>query len=181
MITRSVLTVHDHVAVDRASSAALWRYALTVDWVERVQVENFAPDDPLPLLLDDPRACTDGGDSSEDFLWLRILDASRAFAARRYDAPGRVVLQVSDRLGYVDGRFAIEAAADGSGRCTAVGDSEPADVALDAGVLGTLYLSHMTPARLQAAGLLTEARPGGTARLGALLRTDFRPWCPDEF
>ncbi|MBC3843574.1 hypothetical protein GXW82_35315 [Streptacidiphilus sp. 4-A2] len=99
----------------------------------------------------------------------------------RLRRPRRVVLQVADRLGYTDGRFAVETAADGSGQCTAVGEEEPADVAMDAGVLGTLYLSSEIPARLHAAGLITELRPGGVARLGALLRTDVRPWCPDSF
>ena len=182
MVTKCELKVTDHIAVDRAASAALWRYALSVDWIDRVRIENIAPDDPLPLLLDDPRACVDGGDSSNDFMWLRVLDAPKAFSARTYAAPGRVVLQVTDRLGHVDGRFAVEAAADGTGQCVRVGHAaEPADVALDASALGTLYLSSDSPARLHAAGLIDELRPGGVARLGSLLHTDFRPWCPDGF
>ena len=182
MVTKCELKVTDHIAVDRAASAALWRYALSVDWIDRVRIENIAPDDPLPLLLDDPRACVDGGDSSNDFMWLRVLDAPKAFSARTYAAPGQVVLQVTDRLGHVDGRFAVEAAADGTGQCVRVGHAaEPADVALDASALGTLYLSSDSPARLHAAGLIDELRPGGVARLGSLLHTDFRPWCPDGF
>lgn len=181
MLARGKVTVHDHIAVDRAASAALWRYALSIDWIDRLEIPNIAPDDPLPLLLDDPRACVDNGDSCADFMWLRVLDAPAAFSARSYAAPGRAVLQVSDRLGHVDGRFAIEAAADGTGRCTAVGPDQAADVAMDASVLGTLCLSSEPAARLHAAGLLTELRPGGVARLGAMLHTDFRPWCPDKF
>jgi len=181
LISKGAVTVYDHYAVDRAASAALWRYALSIDWIDRLEIPSIAPDDPLPLLLEDPRACVDNGSSSADFVWLRVLDAPVAFSARRYAAPGRVVLQVSDRMGYVDGRFAIEAAADGTGRCVAVGDDQAADVALDAGVLGTLCLSSEPAARLHAAGQLTELRPGAVARLGALLHTDFRPWCPDIF
>ena len=186
MVTKSPMKIDDHIAVDRTAAAALWRFALGVDWVDRVHIHNIAPDDPLPLLLEDPRACIDGGDSSADFMWLRVLDAPTALSARTYAAPGRIVLQVTDRLGYVDGRFAIDAAADGTGRCTPIapGSTDPADaadVAMDASVLGTLYLSSDTPARLHAAGMLTELRSGGVARLGALLHTDFRPWCPDGF
>jgi predicted acetyltransferase len=194
-VTKSALKVRDHFAVDRAAAAALWRYALNVDWIDRVEISNIAPDDPLPLLLDDPRACVDGGDSSDDFMWVRILDAATAFGARSYAAPGRVVLQVSDRLGYADGRWAIEASEDGTGRCERVGEGsaagsasgsasgsgEAADLALDVSTLGTLYLGNQSVARLHAAGLVTELRPGGVARAGALLHTDFRPWCPDVF
>ncbi|MEZ0094628.1 GNAT family N-acetyltransferase [Streptacidiphilus sp. EB129] len=181
MVCKSPMKIRDHFAVDRGAAAALWRYALQVDWVDRIEISSIAPDDPLPLLLDDPRACVDGGDSSADFMWLRILDAPTAFGTRTYAAPGRVVLQVADRMGYVAGRWAIEADEQGAGRCSRVGDDEPADVALDVSDLGTLYLGSDTPARLHAAGRITELRPGGVARTGALLRTDFRPWCPDMF
>ncbi|MFC1409465.1 GNAT family N-acetyltransferase [Streptacidiphilus sp. N1-12] len=184
MITKGALKVRDHIAVDRGAAAALWRYALNVDWIDRVEISNIAPDDPLPLLLDDPRACADGGDSSADYMWLRVLDAPAAFGARSYAAPGRVVLQVSDQLGYVDGRWALEAAADGTGALTRVEDTdaaEEADLAMDVRELGTLYLSSDSVTRLHAAGLVRELREGGAARADALLRTDFRPWCPDGF
>ncbi len=181
MVTKCELKVNEHVAVDRAAAAALWRYALNVDWIDRVEVSNIAPDDPLPLLLDDPRACVDNGDSSDDFMWLRVLDGPEAFGARTYAAPGRVVLQVTDQYGYVDGRWVLEAAADGTGRLTRAADTDPADLALDVRELGTLYLGSVSATRLHAAGLVRELSPGAAARADALLRTDFRPWCPDGF
>jgi predicted acetyltransferase len=188
MLTKSVLKVREHYGVDHAARAALWRYVLDVDWTDQVKISNIAPDDPLPLLLDDPRACVDGGDSSADFLWLRILDAPTAFAARTYAAPGRVVLQITDALGYVDGRWALEAAEDGTGRFSRIADGrsdesadEPADLAMDVSELGTLYLGGDSASRLTAAGLVRELRAGGAARADALLRTDFRPWCLDGF
>lgn len=184
MVTKCTLKVRDHIAVDQAAAAALWRYALDVDWIDRVEVPSIAPDDPLPLLLDDPRACVDGGDSSADFMWLRILDAPKAFAARSYAAAGQVLLQVTDRLGYVQGRWALTAEADGTGSFTRVGegpDDAPADVALDVSQLGTLYLGGDSITRLHAAGLVRELRPNGVLRTDALLRTDTRPWCPDGF
>lgn len=180
MQTKCVLKVREHYAVDRAAAAALWRYAFDVDWIDAVEIENIAPDDPLPLLLDDPRACVDGGDSSSDFLWLRILDAPTAFAARSYAAAGRVVLRITDRLGYVDGSWALETAADGTGRITRTGD-EPTDLAMDARELATLYLGGDSATRLGAAGLVQELRPGGASRADALLRVDARPWCLDGF
>ncbi|QMU79602.1 GNAT family N-acetyltransferase [Streptacidiphilus sp. PB12-B1b] len=180
-VSATELIVTDLIAVDRTAAAALWRYLLAIDWVVRIRIDNAAPDEPLALLFDNPRACTDGGNSCDDFMWLRILDAPTAFAARSYDAPGRVVLQVADALGYVDGRFALETAPDGTGRWTAADAGEPTELALDAGVLATLYLGTDTATRLHAAGRLTELRPGAAHRLSALLRTDFRPWCPDSF
>ncbi|WP_329495925.1 GNAT family N-acetyltransferase [Kitasatospora herbaricolor] len=172
------LTVLDLQALDAPTAVELWRFVLSVDWVRKVVVENLAPDDPLPLLLTDPRAATPYADNS-DFTWLRVLDVEAAFAARSYGAPGRIVLDVTDPLGYADGRWALQTAADGTGRCTATTD-EP-DLALEVGALGTLYLGGESTARLAAAALVTELRPGAVARADLLLRTAARPWNPDGF
>jgi predicted acetyltransferase len=173
------MTVTDLFAAHPRAAAALWRHLLGLEWVNRVTAESVAPDDPLPLLVDNPRACVLRPGSGFDDLWLRVLDVPRALEARSYDAPGRLVLDVADRLGYAAGTFAVEAAADGTASVTRTG--EPADLALDVSVLGTLYLGDQTVTQLAAAGWLTEQRPGAAHRADLMLRTAFRPWCPDGF
>jgi predicted acetyltransferase len=173
------LTVTDLFAVHPRAAATLWRHLLGVDWVHRVTAENVALDDPLPLLLDNPRACVTQPGTGADELWLRVLDVPRALEARAYDAPGRLVLDVTDRLGYAAGRFAVVAAGDGTGSVTRT--DEPSDLALDVSALGTLYLGGQTAARLTAAGLVAEQRPGAADRADRMLRTAARPWCPDSF
>ncbi|WP_327678335.1 GNAT family N-acetyltransferase [Kitasatospora sp. NBC_00458] len=172
------LTVLDFIALDRGAAAELWRFVLSVDWVRKVVVENIGPDDPLPLLLNDPRAATPYADNA-DFMWLRVLDVEAAFNARTYGAPGRLVLEVEDREGYAAGRWAIEAGADGTGRCTRTTDA--ADLALDASALGSIYLSGETVPRLAAAGLVTELREGAVADADLLLRTPLLSWNIDGF
>ncbi|MEU6232542.1 GNAT family N-acetyltransferase [Kitasatospora sp. NPDC047058] len=172
------LTVLDFLALDRATAAELWRFVFSVDWVRKVVVENIGPDDPLPLLLSDPRAATPYVDNA-DFMWLRVLDVEAAFNARTYGAPGRTVLEVEDRDGFAAGRWAVEVAADGTGRCTRT--TGEADLALDASMLGALYLGGETVPRLAAAGLVTELRPGAAAAADLLLRTPLSSWNPDGF
>ncbi|MED7953097.1 GNAT family N-acetyltransferase [Kitasatospora sp. NPDC058201] len=172
------LTVLDLFALDRGAGAELWRYLVSVDWVRKVVVENIGPDDPLPLLLNDPRAATPYADNA-DFMWLRVLDVEAAFNARTYGAPGRVVLEVEDRDGYAAGRWAIDVGADGTGRCSRTADE--ADLAMDASVLGSLYLSGETVPRLAAAGLVTELRPRAAADADLLLRTPLLAWNLDGF
>ncbi|MDH6124522.1 sterol carrier protein domain-containing protein [Kitasatospora sp. GP82] len=174
----SVLTVNDFLALDSGTTVALWRFLCSVDWVRKVVVRSCGADHPLPLLLNEPRAATPKAENS-DFTWLRLLDAPGAFAARRYAAPGRVVLQVGDPDGYAGGRWALEAGADGTGSCTPT-DDEP-DLALGAGALASLYLGDETAPRLAAVALLTELRPGGVAAADRLLRTPLAPWNPDGF
>ncbi|MFB7668018.1 sterol carrier protein domain-containing protein [Kitasatospora sp. NPDC056138] len=89
------------------------------------------------------------------------------------------MLQVTDPERYAEGRWALEAGADGVGRCTPTED-EP-DLALGAGALASLYLGGETVPRLAAAALVTELRPGGIAAADLLLRTPFAPWNPDLF
>ncbi|MBP0452109.1 GNAT family N-acetyltransferase [Kitasatospora sp. RG8] len=172
------LTVVDFLALDRGTAAELWRFLFSVDWVRKVVIENIGPDDPLPLLLQDPRAATPYVDNA-DFTWLRVLDVEAAFNARTYGAPGRVVLEVEGNDGHVAGRWAVEVAADGTGRCTRTTDE--ADLALSESVLGSLYLGGETVPRLAAAGLVTEVRPGAAAAADLLLRTPLSAWTPDNF
>jgi predicted acetyltransferase len=197
------LSMVDLFAVDVTATAALWRHLLTTEWVNRITAANVAPDDPLPLLLDNPRACVPRADTGQDHLWLRILDVARALEARSYGAPGRLVLDITDQLGYASGRFVLEAGPDGRASVASVGSvgwvgsvasvasvgsagsagsaGEPADLALDVSVLGTIYLGDQTVPRLAAAGLVAEQRPGAIARADRMLRTAARPWCPDGF
>ncbi|MEV7598020.1 GNAT family N-acetyltransferase [Kitasatospora sp. NPDC089797] len=174
----ATLTVDELIALDLPTAVELWRLVLGVDWVRKVTVKGVAPDDPLPLLLQDPRAAT-ADKANSDFMWLRLLDVEAAFDARSYGAAGRVVLEVEDHLGYASGRFALEVAADGTGRC--VRTTDDADLALGASELGSLYLGAETAPRLAAAGLLTELRPGAAAAADLLLRTPLRAWTPTDF
>lgn len=177
-VPNCTLKVHDFVALDAPAAVALWRLAFSVDWVRTVEIENLAPDDPLPLWLNDPRQARPA-DGNSDFTWLRVLDLPAAFAARSYAAPGRIVLAVTDRDGWTEGRWALEVAPDGSGRCTRT--EEPADLALGASELGSLYLGAETVPRLVAGGLVTELRPGAVAEADLLLRTPLKAWNPDSF
>lgn len=172
------LVVSDVLARDLPAAVCLWRFAFSVDWVHTVVVRNIAPDDPLPLLLGDPRAATPLPDNG-DMMWLRILDPARALGARRFAASGRATFEVTGPDPGTACRWTLEVGPDGTGRCGSAVD-EP-DVALDAGVLGSLYLGGETVPRLAAAGLVKELRPGAVTRVDRLLRTALRPWNADPF
>ncbi|MFJ8437911.1 GNAT family N-acetyltransferase [Kitasatospora griseola] len=172
------LNVRDFLALDQQTANALWALAFSVDWVRHVVVPSLRPDDPLPLLLNDPRGARPHEDDS-DFTWLRLLDLPAAFAARRYTAPGRLVLDVTDPEGWTSGRWALETAADGTGRITPTEDA--ADLALGVGALGTLFQGADTATRLAAAAMLTELTPGAATRADTLLRPERTPWNPDSF
>lgn len=173
------MTVDDIFAVDPAAGAALWRHVLGTEWVNRVTVVGVAPDDPLPLLLDNPRGCVPRPPTGVDHLWLRILDARRALGARTYAAADHLVLEIIDPAGYTPGRFALETRPDGSAVVSLVDD--PPDVALGVSALAMIYLGNQTFQRLAAAGLVTERTVGAVMRADRMFRTSIRPWCADGF
>lgn len=175
-LPKAVLHADQLIAVSRAAEAALWDFATQVDYVTRISAGERAGDDPLPLRFTDPRAVT--WDSARDFVWVRLLDVPTALAARTYPVAGRIVLDVEDELGYAAGRYAVEGGPEGA---VCVRTGEPADLRLDVGTLGSLYLGGGSPVRLAEVGALTEETAGAVARAELMFRTARAPWCPDWF
>ncbi|WP_414168296.1 GNAT family N-acetyltransferase [Streptoverticillium reticulum] len=168
--------VRDLVAVSPAAVRALWHFLLTIDWVTKVTTNLRAPDDLLPLLLPDPRAARVL--THADFLWLRPLDVPALLTARTYACPGSLVLEVTDPQGLAGGRWLLEAGPDGA---SCAPTRRPAELVLDVGALGALYLGDESVLRLAALGRAGEESPGAAARAEPVLRTAARPWCPDVF
>lgn len=175
-VPKATLHVDQLIGATPAAEAALWEYATQIDYLAKLSAGERTSDDLLPDLFDDPRQVT--WDSARDFVWVRPIDVPAALSARTYPVPGRLVLRVEDPMGYVAGTFAVDGGPDGA-RCVPV--DEPADLALDAGTLGALYLGGRSAVRLAAAGDIAELTPGALDRAEVMFRTARAPWCPDWF
>lgn len=173
----TALAVEKLIAVSSAAERALWQFVCSVDWVTTVRTGRRAPDDVLPLLLPDPRAARTV--THADFLWVRVLDVVRALEARTYDTAGALVLDVHDPLGAAGGRFRLEVSPGGAAECSPT--DAPADLVMDLGALGSLYLGDESVLRLVALGRVTEERAGAAVLADALFRSRRRAWCPDMF
>ncbi|MFI8325905.1 GNAT family N-acetyltransferase [Streptomyces sp. NPDC085529] len=172
----NTLTVRDLVAATPAAEHALWRFVCSVDWVATVRSGHRPPDDPLPLLLPDPRAARTV--CHADMLWLRVLDVARVLEERTYPVADGLVLDVRDAAGFAAGRYLLEASPKGA-RCTRTTAS--ADLVLDVAELARLVLGDESAVRLALLGLVEEAVPGAAARADLLFRTPLRPFSPDVF
>lgn len=118
---------------------ALWRVLLGLDLVDTVTVNTY-PADPLHYLFADPRRVR--AISSEDALWLRIIDIPAALGARTYEADLSAVLEVADpELGRDE---TLELTIRG-GIATAKSTTAAPDVRLDRSVLGSIYLGAHRP------------------------------------
>lgn len=154
--------------------AGLWRYVLELDLVTTVTAQLRGVDEPLIWQLSDVRAVRQ---APIDHLWVRILDAPAALAARMYGAPGRFSLDISDPLGLAGGRFLLEIDAHGRAGVTPLtGDAAdvPADaagLALTVNELAALYLGGTSAHTLLRAGRLTELTPGAADAAAASFRS----------
>jgi predicted acetyltransferase len=170
------LTVDELLSVTSAAYARLWRYCCEVDWVATVEAGDRRADEVLPWFVEDARHVVQKWRA--DFLWLRVLDPAVALGARRYLAPGRVVLEVVDPLGLAGGRFAVDGDPDGAS-ASATDASAGLTVPVDA--LGAAYLGGTTFRTLATAGRIDVHEDGALAVADAMFRGEATPWCTTWF
>ncbi|HEY4419173.1 MAG TPA: GNAT family N-acetyltransferase, partial [Pseudonocardia sp.] len=94
--SEQTLEVADLQAADVQATAGLWRFLLGVDLITSVHAELRPLDEPVELLLGDPRSCVVTGQHDET--WLRLVDVPAALAARSYGTADPVLLAVHDPL-----------------------------------------------------------------------------------
>lgn len=167
------LVVHDLWAAGPRAYAGLWRLLLRVDLVTRVRAPLRPLDEPLELMVDDPRRVRTT--AVHDEVWLRLVDVPAALRARSYAAAEPVVLEVTDALLPANGgRYRI--GPDGAERTDA-----PAQLGLDVGELAVLYLGDRRASELALAGRIAVHDAAAPARADALLRVSGAPWSGTQF
>ena len=166
------VAIRELVGATPAACAELWAFLLDQDLTRTITWRLAPPDEPLWLMLTDPDAVRVGLESA---LWVRLVDVPTALAARTYAADPDVVLEVSDAFcPWNAGHWRLT-----GGTCERT--EAPADLALDASVLGAAYLGGTTLRELAAAGRVAELRPGALARASDAFRGEVAPWCPEVF
>jgi len=182
-IYRYDLTGSGTVQVDwfEAASAdaytSLWMLLADLDLTRRVVAAKRPVDEPLRWQLADTRALR--VTRTADDLWIRLVDVPGALAARTYQVPGSLVLEVTDAFcPWNTGRWLLDSGPDGAS-CAPTGAA--AELALDAATLGSLYLGGTAPGTLARAGLIHELVPGALNRATAMLAQPDAPFNPIGF
>ena len=158
--------------VTPAARAVVWSFLLDQDLTRKISWELAPSDEPLWLMLSNPRAVRR---TVGDGLWVRLVDVAAALAARTYASEPDVVLDVSDAFcPWNEGRYRLSG--DGCERTDA-----PPDLALDVATLAAAYLGDTTLQALAEAGRVRELRGGALARASAAFRGAIAPWCPEMF
>ncbi|MGW9630709.1 GNAT family N-acetyltransferase [Agromyces sp. NPDC055520] len=136
---------------------ALWRFLVEQDFVSGTRGLLRSVDEPLPWLLEDPRAVTIS--DVVDHLWLRVIDPVAALAARTYGTPGRLVIEVDDPVGLAAGRFELVVGERGRAEVAPIDRADAAasgsaarGIRLGVRELGAIYLGGVAPSLLARAG-----------------------------
>ncbi len=175
-----VLTVEEAIGSTTRGTREIWRFLLNVDLIRTLRAWRLPADHALFHLAAEPRRL---GTTVGDGLWLRIVDVAPALEGRTYGldgaADGRLTFDLrDDYCPWNAGRWTLEVEA-GRGRLNR--SNEAADLALDAGDLGALFLGGVGATELALAGRVVELTAGGLGLADRLLRTALDPWCPQEF
>jgi predicted acetyltransferase len=160
------------VAATPAARAVLWAFLLDQDLTGTVTWDLAPVDEPLWLMVTNPRAVRR---AVGDGLWVRLVDVAAALGARGYGTDPDVVLDVTDAFcPWNEGRYRLS-----GGHCEST-QAAP-DLALDVSALGAAYLGGITLHELAEAGRVRELRPGALAHASAAFRGGAEPWCPEMF
>ncbi len=164
--TKAKVSVHYLLAETDDAYAALWRFLLELDLVGEVSAHELSVEEPLWWMIADQRAATI---RVRDHQYVRILDVAAALETRRYGAAGRLLLEVSDPLGFAHGSFVLDVDTDGVGRVAPVDSGESVGVAsvVQLGIteLSAVYLGGVSLATLHRAGRVTTDDPVAAARV----------------
>lgn len=171
------LTLNELVAVTPEAHRSLWQVLLSVDLVGPIRSIRSVPlDDPLPHLLNDPRALRTV--ALNDGLWLKVTEPARCFEARTYRAEDRLVIGIVETVDELtDDAEPTQAVAVGPAGSQPV-DEEP-DLMACRSALGPLLLGGS--ATSLAAGRRLRGPHRAIERADVLFGTGALPHCRTPF
>lgn len=161
------LVVDDLHAADPQLESSLFSFLLRLDITQRLHLPHRPVDDPLPLLLDNPRAVKQS--ERRDESWLRVINVETTLNARRY-GDGEIILNINDPL-LPENHGTWRLNRDGVQRSTA-----SPDISLNTDALAMLILGGSKVWQLAAARRIEIHHPRATSRLEQILACDNQPW-----
>jgi predicted acetyltransferase len=171
------LQVNDFIWRDMDAYRALWEYLCSHDLVRRIEMNGVQEDDPAPELLLEPRMLQR---RTSDGIWMRVVDAEKALAARPYGTRGELTIEVvgDDVCPWNTGTYLLET--DGPSANVRRIDRIP-DITVSPNVLASLLAGYRNATYFERADLLTPRDANALKTADALFRTEWAPYCPNGF
>lgn len=205
----ATLAVDELVTTTSAAHYRIWKFLTTYGWVRKIVVHETRVDDPVRLLVTDPRRVQQT--KRFDHLWARVLDVKKVLEARSYRDLGELTFRIVDDLGIIDGTYRLvvspsgatcerladpatngvevgasarsEAGAGVDVSLSTSGDQQmvPFDVELNASDFSSLVLGAGSPTGFATVGRLRAIQPDVPERMERLFGTTRQPWNPTRF
>jgi predicted acetyltransferase len=148
------LEITDLFALTPAAHQALWHVLGGYDNIDAIVWHNAPPDDPLPLMLEEPRRLNQ---SLRDGIMARLVTVEDALAQRPYATATDLRFDLADPFcPWNSGRWRLATSPEG-GRATRI-DGQDVDLALSPDILASLVFGRFSAAEAAAAGLLDGVR-----------------------
>ena len=166
------LRVMDFFALTPTAYQALWLVLANYDNVDEIEWDNAPPDDPLPLMLAEPKLLSR---SLRDGIMARLVVVEDALAQRPYAAVSELRFELRDAFcEWNSGPWRVVTSAEG-GEVSRIG-GQKIDFALTPDTLASLFFGRCTASEAHRAGLLEEANSEALARWDAALRLAYPPY-----
>jgi predicted acetyltransferase len=163
-LPRGRCVITDYKISTPQAHAAIWQVLLGLDLFASIESWELPLDDPLPLMITDPRQLQAVG--LKDGLWLRPIDVPTLLSTRRYQVEVEAVLEVAGE------RFALSGGPSGA-ECSRT--DRPAAVVLDQPALASLFLGGFRVNTLARGGQLSCADPVLLGRLDLAFSAELAP------
>jgi predicted acetyltransferase len=151
---RGAIRVTDLFALSPTACQALWRVLGGYDNVEEIVWDNAPPDDPLPLMLVEPRLLKQ---SVRDGIMVRLVTVEDALAQRPYAGIFEIRFELVDAFcEWNAGRWRVATSAEG-GHAARI-DGQEVDFALTPDTLASLVFGRYSVAEAFRSGLLQDVR-----------------------
>ena len=170
-VPQGTVTVPELAAADPASLLALARRLVDFDLTATTRIGGRGADDPMIWWAGGPRTVRT---TTNDGLWLRLVDVGAALSQRGYAAAVDVVLDVADPVcPWNQRRWRLRVGADGVGTCVPTEDAP--DLRLPVQALAAAYLGTRTLLSQAGEGVLEEVTPGSAWRASRAFSDDRQP------
>ena len=170
------LLVRDLVWLNSRAYCTFWEHLSSMDLIQEIDWPRAPSDDPLPHLLLEPRRLRA---AAYDSILARLVTVEKALTQRRYTEEGDLTFDLTDAMcPWNTGRWRLEATIGGS-RVTRT--RKAADIELPVGTLALLLFGQVSATEAARMGRLDAKRAEALAAWDRVMRTMYKPACPDMF
>ena len=170
------IAIRDLIWLDSNAYRALWENLAKMDLIQEIWWPRAPADDPLPHLILEPRRLKA---TAVDNVLARLVDAGKALTQRSYQVEGELTFELLDDMcPWNRGRWKLEASEKGS-KVTAA--RQTAELKMPVSTLALLAFGQISATEAARMGRLEVQKPEALPAWDNVMRTLYKPSCPDMF